>query len=114
MAGRIEIYRDHDDNSSDGSDFQAKASSLLNSRIFDLNEEATGTEEADSSINNGVLQDEDLKEKNVEEKVLCSGTKSTTVRPYARSKMPRLRWTPDLHLAFVHAVERLGGQESKF
>ena len=35
------------------------------------------------------------------------------VRPYVRSKMPRLRWTPDLHLRFVHAVERLGGQESK-
>ncbi|XP_020099918.1 histone-lysine N-methyltransferase, H3 lysine-79 specific-like [Ananas comosus] len=25
--------------------------------------------------------------------------------------MPRLRWTPDLHLSFVHAIERLGGQE---
>jgi hypothetical protein len=36
-----------------------------------------------------------------------------TVRQYVRSKMPRLRWTPDLHLSFVHAVERLGGQESK-
>ena len=36
-----------------------------------------------------------------------------SVRPYVRSKMPRLRWTPDLHLRFVHAVERLGGQESK-
>ncbi|KAJ3702199.1 hypothetical protein LUZ61_005904 [Rhynchospora tenuis] len=34
-----------------------------------------------------------------------------TVRQYIRSKMPRLRWTPDLHLAFVNAVERLGGQE---
>ena len=39
--------------------------------------------------------------------------KSSLVRPYVRSKMPRLRWTPDLHLRFVHAVERLGGQESK-
>lgn len=36
---------------------------------------------------------------------------SGAVRPYVRSKMPRLRWTPDLHLRFVHAVERLGGQE---
>ncbi|XP_062095041.1 uncharacterized protein LOC133800941 [Humulus lupulus] len=36
---------------------------------------------------------------------------SSSVRPYVRSKMPRLRWTPDLHLRFVHAVERLGGQE---
>lgn len=35
------------------------------------------------------------------------------IRQYMRSKMPRLRWTPDLHLAFVNAVERLGGQESE-
>ncbi|KAJ8480450.1 hypothetical protein OPV22_024177 [Ensete ventricosum] len=33
------------------------------------------------------------------------------VRPYSRSKNPRLRWTPDLHLSFVHAVERLGGKD---
>ncbi|KAK9742316.1 hypothetical protein RND81_03G163600 [Saponaria officinalis] len=39
------------------------------------------------------------------------GGSSGSVRPYNRSKMPRLRWTPDLHLCFVHAVERLGGQE---
>ncbi|KAE8649567.1 probable transcription factor KAN4 [Cucumis sativus] len=39
-------------------------------------------------------------------------TKPPTVRPYVRSKLPRLRWTPDLHLRFVHAVERLGGQEN--
>ena len=36
------------------------------------------------------------------------------IRPYVRSKFPRLRWTPDLHLRFVHAVQRLGGQESEF
>ncbi|XP_020097739.1 transcription factor LUX [Ananas comosus] len=41
------------------------------------------------------------------------GGERPSVRQYVRSKMPRLRWTPDLHLAFVHAVERLGGQESK-
>ncbi|MCO5584698.1 hypothetical protein L7F22_038630 [Adiantum nelumboides] len=34
-----------------------------------------------------------------------------SVRQYIRSKMPRLRWTPDLHHCFVQAVERLGGQE---
>ena len=38
---------------------------------------------------------------------------SGSVRRYVRSKMPRLRWTPDLHLCFLHAVERLGGQDSK-
>ncbi|KAG1371539.1 putative Myb family transcription factor [Cocos nucifera] len=38
-------------------------------------------------------------------------TSSGSVRQYIRSKNPRLRWTPDLHLSFVHAVERLGGQD---
>ncbi|KAL8146620.1 hypothetical protein AgCh_004375 [Apium graveolens] len=37
--------------------------------------------------------------------------KSLSVRPYVRSKTPRLRWTHDLHLRFVQAVQRLGGQE---
>lgn len=36
-----------------------------------------------------------------------------SVRQYNRSNMPRLRWTPDLHLSFVRAVERLGGPDSK-
>ncbi|KAF9673835.1 hypothetical protein SADUNF_Sadunf10G0065200 [Salix dunnii] len=33
------------------------------------------------------------------------------VRQYVRSKVPRLRWTPELHHCFVHAIERLGGQD---
>lgn len=43
-----------------------------------------------------------------------SEKKTSSVRPYVRSKLPRLRWTPDLHLRFINAVERLGGQESEF
>ncbi|OIW12727.1 hypothetical protein TanjilG_24660 [Lupinus angustifolius] len=31
------------------------------------------------------------------------------VRQYIRSKVPRLRWTHELHRCFVHAIERLGG-----
>ncbi|KAI9199058.1 hypothetical protein LWI28_026626 [Acer negundo] len=38
-------------------------------------------------------------------------SKSPIVRPYIRSKIPRLRWTPDLHHCFVHAVQRLGGED---
>ncbi|KZV37181.1 hypothetical protein F511_15101 [Dorcoceras hygrometricum] len=33
------------------------------------------------------------------------------VRPYSRSKIPRLRWTRHLHQCFVNAVEQLGGEE---
>ncbi|RWW02122.1 hypothetical protein GW17_00034804 [Ensete ventricosum] len=40
------------------------------------------------------------------------GRNSGAVRQYTRSKVPRLRWTPDLHHCFVNAIERLGGQES--
>nr|XP_043627057.1 myb family transcription factor MPH1-like [Erigeron canadensis] len=32
-----------------------------------------------------------------------------TVRQYIRSKVPRLRWTPELHRRFVHAIHTLGG-----
>lgn len=33
------------------------------------------------------------------------------VRQYLRSKVPRLRWTPNLHQCFVTAVEGLGGRD---
>ncbi|RLM85380.1 hypothetical protein C2845_PM04G01690 [Panicum miliaceum] len=36
---------------------------------------------------------------------------SSSVRPYVRSKNPRLRWTPELHHCFLRAVDRLGGQD---
>jgi hypothetical protein len=34
------------------------------------------------------------------------------VRQYVRSKVPRLRWTPELHRCFVYAIETLGGHQS--
>ncbi|KAJ6886037.1 hypothetical protein NC651_026648 [Populus alba x Populus x berolinensis] len=45
------------------------------------------------------------------EEASSAGDNGITIRQYVRSKMPRLRWTPDLHLSFMHAVERLGGRE---
>ena len=86
---------------------------------FDLNEEAKGIDEgfgegnsnnSNTSSNNGSMEEVE-KEEEFEEQRSRSG--HGNVRKYSRSKMPRLRWTPDLHLAFVNAVERLGGQESK-
>ncbi|KAE8688787.1 putative transcription factor KAN4 [Hibiscus syriacus] len=38
---------------------------------------------------------------------------SSGVRPYVRSRMPRLRWIPELHFLFVRAVDRLGGATPK-
>lgn len=58
--------------------------------------------------NSGGSKDDDM---NSSSKGDGSGERAPTVRQYNRSKLPRLRWTPDLHMAFVHAVERLGGQE---
>ncbi|KAJ0887739.1 putative transcription factor MYB-HB-like family [Helianthus annuus] len=48
----------------------------------------------------------------VEESDKKNNSGSGYVRPYVRSKNPRLRWTPELHLRFIHAVDKLGGQES--
>ncbi|KAK9151707.1 hypothetical protein Syun_010016 [Stephania yunnanensis] len=36
---------------------------------------------------------------------------ASSVRPYCRSKTPRLRWTPDLHDHFLHAIHQLGGED---
>lgn len=90
------------------------SSSSENSSSIDLNEDAGSNVVGDpmnevSSISiqtkdersgDSSKQSEEGKEKN-----------KNAVRQYVRSKMPRLRWTPDLHLSFVHAIERLGGQE---
>ncbi|GER38053.1 homeodomain-like superfamily protein, partial [Striga asiatica] len=79
-----------------------------NTSWIDLNEDAASNEaenhiKNELSTNDGSKSGEQINNNNKEKK--------TTVRQYVRSKMPRLRWTPDLHLSFVHAIERLGGQE---
>ncbi|KAL1289065.1 hypothetical protein HN51_057509 [Arachis hypogaea] len=90
---------------------------------FDLNEEASSEEEEEGGGKNKKEEDEAACEEeinangrsNSREDERNSNNKNNErrggVRQYVRSKMPRLRWTPELHLSFVHAVERLGGQE---
>ncbi|XP_044497412.1 putative two-component response regulator ARR21 [Mangifera indica] len=82
---------------------------------FDLNEEAS-SEEGDSFARvteASVEDDEKGTQGSSSDNNLTNegGNERRPVRQYIRSKMPRLRWTPELHLSFVHAVERLGGQE---
>lgn len=84
------------ENDENGLSADADAGSLSNNEN-NLNEAASP--KVDSSRGNNNYMSDEGKER------------TATVRQYVRSKMPRLRWTPELHLAFVHAVERLGGQE---
>ncbi|XP_072961787.1 uncharacterized protein [Typha angustifolia] len=71
--------------------------------VFDLNEDMA--EESEGSLNNNrsISNNSDTAE--------GAGERLPSVRQYVRSKMARLRWTPDLHRSFILAVEKLGGQE---
>ncbi|KAL5058212.1 hypothetical protein RYX36_029816 [Vicia faba] len=68
--------------------------------ISDANEDYQASKQ---NNNGGISSSNSTIEENSEKK--------PSVRPYVRSKFPRLRWTPDLHFRFLHAVQRLGGQE---
>ncbi|XP_059290525.1 uncharacterized protein LOC132044053 isoform X2 [Lycium ferocissimum] len=81
---------------------------------IDLNEDDKGESEEEA------IEVEDTREKTTEGNSAnynnnnnnsSSDVEKKNVRQYVRSKLPRLRWTPDLHRSFVHAIERLGGQE---
>ncbi|XP_019158288.1 PREDICTED: uncharacterized protein LOC109155001 [Ipomoea nil] len=58
-----------------------------------------------SSSNNSTVEGDNVK------KTTNSSSSAGNVRPYKRSTVRRLRWTPELHRCFVHAVQRLGGQD---
>lgn len=91
---------------------------------LDLNEDATTERrdeekeeggEGDDASDEGSTTEVDNSSNDDERGNTAEGSSDRvpSVRRYHRSKTPRLRWTPDLHLSSVHAVERLGGQDGK-
>ncbi|KAK4846773.1 hypothetical protein QYF36_021802 [Acer negundo] len=124
MAEAIEISDESNTTASDH-EIQAPTSSLASSHdqkctSFDLNEQAINDDENNDSTTNLsykiFVKDQSSPEGNNTSSTTTTSMegnkeRATMVRQYVRSKMPRLRWTPDLHLTFLHAVERLGGQE---
>ncbi|XP_028761716.1 uncharacterized protein LOC114720249 [Neltuma alba] len=99
------IYYISDEDKSEGTELEARPKKRS---FLDLNEEAAG-DDGETSIDGRSSPEGNLSSNNSSTDQVRERT--TSVRQYVRSKMPRLRWTPDLHLAFVLAVERLGGQE---
>lgn len=100
--------------SSEGQSKNTSSTNSQNLSYFDLNEEADDCEimenadDGDKQAQDSCVNHDDQCRKSIGNK------RKGAVRRYVRSELPRLRWTPDLHCSFVHAVHRLGGQDSKF
>ncbi|XWS18513.1 hypothetical protein CRYUN_Cryun32bG0050200 [Craigia yunnanensis] len=117
IEGMVEMYDEEKKVDSEEQDENLSAVSSQKCSSFDLNEEASSE---DDYYNNNIGKEGEVSVEEDEKRAEGSssnnnvgegGNDRRTVRQYVRSKLPRLRWTPDLHLSFVHAVERLGGQE---
>nr|XP_025640443.1 probable transcription factor GLK2 [Arachis hypogaea] len=117
MSNRFEIHQENNE----GSGGKSSNDNEGEENSFDMNEGAamSDDEELEEENNNEAKEEE---EDNNEEGNSANPSSSSTasregkrgsgVRQYVRSKMLRLCWTPNLHLSFVHAVQRLGGQET--
>ncbi|KAJ3692153.1 hypothetical protein LUZ60_012503 [Juncus effusus] len=115
----VEIYEDHEKPLSSVLDLNEGVAEKSCEATDDAMEEEEEDEDGENNSNsdNGTnnYNDKDDGENsgsaNNKGKSEGSSERVPSVRQYNRSKHPRLRWTPDLHMAFIHAVERLGGQE---
>ena len=130
MMNELELIGDKKGKTSNTSEEQADNISVGSSQkysSFDLNEDANDNSDNENHYANVNLVDHETGTfQNDERRALAQGNINSNaanisnsissrakVRPYVRSKLPRLRWTPQLHLSFLHAVELLGGVESK-
>ncbi|KAI3764889.1 hypothetical protein L2E82_14906 [Cichorium intybus] len=103
MSGDLDKLESNEETSFDQHGGSTSSISSINKYVtsFDLNEEASSQEDIDLFVEDDGKTEEGSSSKN----------RKCRVRQYVRSKMPRLRWTPELHHAFVNAIGRLGGQE---
>ncbi|KAK3229539.1 hypothetical protein Dsin_001420 [Dipteronia sinensis] len=102
---------DHDYSScEDYNYYKNKVEKIICRSVDHIGESSSSIISNSSSVNEDD-HDHDHLEKNIMAYCSASSSSSGSTRQYNRSKMPRLKWTPELHLSFVHAVERLGGQE---
>ncbi|KAK9051645.1 hypothetical protein SSX86_028273 [Deinandra increscens subsp. villosa] len=103
MSEQLEMLESSEEISFERQEENTSSISSINRHVtsFDLNEVASSEEDNDLSAEDGEKPDDGSSSKN----------RKGPVRQYVRSKMPRLRWTPELHHAFVNAIERLGGQD---
>ncbi|KAF7043456.1 hypothetical protein CFC21_052808 [Triticum aestivum] len=70
-----------------------------------------GSSGASASNDDSTVEEEGAGREEQEDACRGNSLSSSSVRPYVRSKNPRLRWTPELHHCFVRAIHRLGGQD---
>ncbi|XP_012455487.1 two-component response regulator ARR14 [Gossypium raimondii] len=94
-----------------GEDVCAMPSRSRKCSSFDLNDEAGSERDCIGETSVEEEEIENITEGSSSNNNNGNGNDRRRVRQYVRSKLPRLRWTPDLHYSFVRAVERLGGQE---
>ncbi|GAA0183349.1 DNA-binding transcription factor [Lithospermum erythrorhizon] len=114
---------EHDKTSLTSKTSQEKTNNSLLSTSIDLNQELANEDDDNIVINVKSSSEETRNEgkysgsassmsnSDDDDDVDDDRNRKKSIRQYVRSKMPRLRWTPELHLSFVHAIERLGGQE---
>ncbi|CAA2937394.1 two-component response regulator ARR18-like isoform X2 [Olea europaea subsp. europaea] len=112
MAEELEVFGDGKIGGNEEAEENALSDYSQNISSIDLNEEAESNVDGDAMEVSDISVQDAEQTANSNKSEEGNGNKNKNrIRRYVRSKMPRLRWTPDLHLSFVHAIEKLGGKQ---